>query len=104
MSVHSSLSGSKKSARHRNVLKRYERVQQLQNKDLWSEGRSAFGLPKIKSIKFKIKKAAKEAAPAEAGAAPAAGAAAPAATPAAAPGGKPAPAKPGKSAEKGAKK
>ena len=103
MSIHPSLRGSKKSGRHRNVLKRYERIQHLQDKDLWPEGRSAFGLPKIKSIKFKAKKSAKEAAPAEAGAAaaPAAGGAA-----AAAPAGasaKPA-AKPGKEAEKGAKK
>ena len=99
MSVHPSLRGGKKSGRHRNVFKRYERVQRLKDKDLWPDGRSAFGLPKVKSIKFKAKKAAKEA-PAEAGATPAAGAAPAAAAPAGAAAAKPA----AKPAEKGAKK
>lgn len=94
MSVHSSLSGGKKSGRHRNVLKRHERIQWLKDRDLWPEGQSALGLPKVKSIKFKVKKAAKETA-AEAGAAPAEGAAP--ATPAAN-------AAKTKTAEKGAKK
>ena len=72
MSVHSSLSGGKKSGRHRNVLKRHERIQWLKERDLWPDGRSALGLPKVKSIKFKVKKAAKEAK-ADAGATPAQG-------------------------------
>ena len=95
MSVHPSLSGGKKSGRHRNVLKRYERIQWLKERELWPEGRAVLGLPKVKSIKFKVKKAAKEATSAEAGAAPTGGAAA-AATPA--PTAKP------KASEKGAKK
>ena len=98
MSVHSSLSGGKKSGRHRNVLKRYERIQYLQDKELWPEGRSVLGLPKVKSIKFKMKKAAKEAAATDAGAAAPAGGAATPAPVAAAP-----PAK-AKKDEKGAKK
>src|SRR3989338_5864932 len=103
MSVHPSLSGGKKSGRHRNVLKRYERIQRLQEKELWPEGRSAFGLPKVKSIKFKMKKAAKEAAPA--GTATTEGAAMSTATLSATAPAKPgASAKPGKDTEKGAKK
>lgn len=95
MSVHPSLSGGKKSGQHRNVLKRYERIQWLQARDTWPEGRSALGLPKVKSIKFKVKKTAKEVAPADASVAPAEGAAASTtATPAAKP----------KAAERGAKK
>ena len=94
MSVHSSLSGGKKSGRHRNVLKRYERIQWLKERDIWTEGRSALGLPKVKSIKFKVKKAAKEAKAADATAAPTEGAAAPAAASTAKP----------KAADKGAKK
>lgn len=98
MSVHSSLSGGKKSGRHRNVLKRHERIQYLQEKELWSDGRPALGLPKVKSIKFKMKKTAKEAAGAAAGA-PTAGAAATPAQPAAA-----TPPAKTKKDEKGAKK
>ena len=64
----------------RNVLKRHERVRHLMERGLWPEGRSVFGLPKIKQLKMKARKAAKEkgeAASTEAPttAAPAAGAA-----------------------------
>lgn len=57
----------------RNVMKRYERVRHLMEQDLWTEGRSVFGLPKIKQVKMKARKAAaKEKAEAAAGEAPAA--------------------------------
>ena len=102
MSVHSSLSGGKQSVRHRNVLKRYERIQRLQEKSVWPDERSAFGLPKVRSIKYKVKKTAKDK-PAEAGAAPAEGAATTAAATTATAGKPGAPAK-GKEGEKGAKK
>lgn len=82
MSQHSSLRIDKVGVRHRNVLKRYERIEKLQAIDQWKEGRSAYGIPKVKSQKVKIKKAAKTAAAAGA-AAP--GVAAPVAAPAAAP-------------------
>jgi len=86
MSQHSSLHMDKVGARHRNVLKRYERIEKLQAEERWKEGRSAYGIPKVKSQKMKVKKAAKAAVEGEAAATPgAATAAAPAAAKAAAP-------------------
>ena len=103
-------------AKHRNVLKRFERIKKLQDEDRWKDRTSIFGLPKIKSIKIKVKKTKEAPAEGEAGApgatpaattptaaktaAPAAKAAAPA-TKAAAPAAK-APA-PAAKAEKGKK-
>jgi len=92
MSIHPSLSQSK-GRRHRNVLKRFERVQYLQDKGTWQPGLSVFGLPKVKSIKLKVKKAPKEAEAAAGTATEAATAATPAASKA--PAGKAAPAKGG---------
>lgn len=85
MSQHPTLRVDKVGVKHRNVLKRYERVKKMQEQNQWEERKSAFNLPKIKSMKIKVKKV-KEAPAAEgaaAGAAPAAGAAKPAAAPAA---------------------
>jgi small basic protein (TIGR04137 family) len=92
-------------ARARGVLSRGERIARLQESDRWSDGRSPFGLPKVRVIKLAMKKkkkakeeegdAAKPAA-AAAGAKPAAGAKAAAGAPAAkaaAPAGKGAPKK-----------
>lgn len=88
MTQHSSLRGEGMGSRHRNVLKRYERIKRLKGEERWKEDRSIFGLPKVKSIKVKVRKAkaAEKAEAAAAGeAAPAAaGAAAPAAAPKAA--------------------
>ena len=56
MSQHSSLRSSALSTRHRNVLKRYERIKKLVKDDRWKEGMPVFGLPKVKSIKIKVKK------------------------------------------------
>jgi len=56
MSQHPSLRSSDKDKQHRSVLKRYERVGQLKDKEKWKEGDSVFGLPKVRVIKFKIKK------------------------------------------------
>ncbi len=77
MSIHSSLktAGGGLST-IRNVLKRHERVRHMMTQGQWEDGRSALGLPKIKQMKMKAKKAAakeKEGATAEK---PAAGAAA----------------------------
>lgn len=74
MSIHPSLSSAAKGRRHRSVLKRFERLKILLEKEKWAEGNSVFGLPKVKILKVKIKKEkAEEAAPAEAAAAEAAG-------------------------------
>jgi len=75
MSIHSSLraSGSNK---HRSVLKRYERLKMLKDKNLWSDEKSALGIPKVKMQRLKVKKEKAAAPDAAAGAtAPAAGAA-----------------------------
>ena len=59
MSIHSSLRTSKDTASaSRNVLKRYERVRHLMNQGLWADGQSVLGLPKIKQMKLKARKAA----------------------------------------------
>jgi small basic protein (TIGR04137 family) len=84
MSIDKSLRRKNQLQRSRNVLTRGERIKVLQADERWKEGRSPFGLPKVRVLKIskKPKKAAKEeAAEGEAGAA--AGAAAPAAAPAA---------------------
>lgn len=76
MSIHRSLVSQGKLARHRNVLSRAERLQLLLEENRWKVGGSPFGLPKVRSIKYKVKKAKKTAETAAAAAAPAAGAAA----------------------------
>jgi small basic protein (TIGR04137 family) len=84
--------GSQKGKRHRSVLKRYEKLKHLVEKSKWDEEKdSIYRLPKIKSIKFKVKKEKSAAAAAEGEALAAPGQAAPAAgaqpqAPAAAPG------------------
>ena len=81
MSQHPSLRSSDKGRQHRSVLKRYEKLKILKDKEKWDDKDSVFGLAKVKVIKFKIKKekaAAAEGAEGAEGAAPAAGAAAPA--------------------------
>jgi len=71
MSIHPSLRSSKGKG-HRSVFKKFERLKMLSEKDKWHEGESVFGLPKVKSIKFKVKKEKVEEAkaPAEAAAEP----------------------------------
>jgi len=56
MSQHPSLSSSDKDKQHRSVLKRYEKVRILKDKEKWKDGDSVYGLPKVKVIRFKIKK------------------------------------------------
>ena len=57
MSQHPSLLGSQKGKQHRSVLKRYEKLKHLKEKDKWDEEtNSIYSLPKIKSIRFKVKK------------------------------------------------
>lgn len=100
MSQHPSLRFDSVGAKHRNVLKRFERVKKLQDQNKWGERETVLGLPKIKSMKVKVKKTKEAPAEGAAGAAPAAGAAA-VGKPAAAPAAKAPAAKP---ADKGAKK
>jgi small basic protein (TIGR04137 family) len=78
MSIHPSLSSSEKDKKPRSVLKRIERLRMMMEKGQWKEGDDVFGLPKIKTVRIKIKKekvAEKAEAAATEGAAPAATAA-----------------------------
>lgn len=56
MSQHSSLRSRGVSKRHRSVFKRFERIKILKKEGRWTENDSIFGLPKVKSIKIKVKK------------------------------------------------
>ena len=67
MSVHPSLKSTDKNKKQRSVLKRTERIKKMIDKDEWKEGDSVYGLPKIKTIKLKLKKEKVEK-PEEAGA------------------------------------
>ncbi len=61
MGIDKSLITKGKLTRHRNVLTRAERIKVLTNEDLWKDGRSVFGLPKVKTLKVRKKaKAEKE--------------------------------------------
>lgn len=59
MSVHPSLSSKDKRRRTRSVLKRFERLKELLEKERFRPGDSIFGLPKIKTMRWKAKKAKK---------------------------------------------
>lgn len=54
MSIHRSL--KKRAIKSKSVLKRYERLRKLIDKDKWQEGMSVFGLPKINPPKLKLSK------------------------------------------------
>jgi small basic protein (TIGR04137 family) len=58
MSIDKSLRRKDSLQRARNVLTRWERIRTLMNEERWQDGRSPFGLPKVKVLK--IKKAKKE--------------------------------------------
>lgn len=77
MSIHPSLSASAQNKKQKSVLTRTERLRSMIEKGTWKEGKSVFGLPKIKTVRLKIKKEKAKELPAEATAAE--GAAAPAA-------------------------
>lgn len=74
MSIHPSLNSPEKDRKPRSVLKRLERLRTMIEKNQWKEGDSVCGLPKIKTLRIKIKKekAEKVVDAAAAGAAPAA--------------------------------
>jgi small basic protein (TIGR04137 family) len=81
MSIDKSLRRKNSLQRARNVLTRGERIKQLKDEERWPDGRTPYGLPKVKVVKVVIKKAKKakeeekpaaEGEGAEAAAAPAA--------------------------------
>ncbi len=77
MSIHPSLKMSDKDKKQRSVLKRAERLRTMLEKNQWKPGDDVCGLPKIKTLRIKIKKekAEKTAEGTAEGAAPAAEAA-----------------------------
>ena len=79
MTQHSSLKSASVETRHRNVLKRHERVRNLLETDRWNDRQSVYKLPKLKLIKLKVKKAKgeKEGEAPKEGQAPVEGAAVP---------------------------
>lgn len=79
MSIHPSLSSSEKDKKQRSVLKRTERIKTMMQKGQWKEGDNVYGLPKIKTIRIKIKKEKAEKVTTEAAAATAEAAVSPAA-------------------------
>jgi small basic protein (TIGR04137 family) len=76
MSIDKSLRRKDTLARARSVLTRGERIKIMQDEERWKDGRSPYGLPKVKVVKIakKAKKVKEEEKPAEgeAAAAPAA--------------------------------
>ena len=57
MTQHPSLKGNKTGAKFRAVLKRFEKIKELAEKEKWEEEKdSVYKLPKIRRIKFKAKK------------------------------------------------
>ena len=74
MSIHPSLAISDKDKKQRSVMKRSERIRTMIEKGSWKEGDNVYGLPKLKTVRIKIKKekAQKEATTEGAAAAPAA--------------------------------
>jgi len=59
MSTHKSLIAKDKLRRSRNVLKRIERIEVLQERGRWSDGDSVFGLPMTRT-QFKVRKGKKK--------------------------------------------
>src|SRR5262249_53723601 len=59
MSIDKSLRRRNQLARARSVLTRAERIKTLKDQERWEDGRSPFGLPKVKVVKVVLKKAKK---------------------------------------------
>ena len=83
MSIDKSLRRKGSLQRSRNVLTRGERILKLKAEERWQDGRSPFGLPKVKVVKIVVKKAKKKEEKAAEGEGAEAAAAAPGAAPAA---------------------
>ncbi len=60
MSIDKSLRRKNQLQRARNVLTRGERINKLISEERWQEGRSPYGLPKVKVLKIVVKKAKKK--------------------------------------------
>ena len=56
MSIHPSLAISDKDKKQRSVLKRAERIRMMLERGQWKEGDDVYRLPKIKTVRLKIKK------------------------------------------------
>lgn len=62
MSIHRSFKSANSMKRHRNVLKRLERIKKLTEDDAFDENKnSIFAIPKVRSIKIKAKSKSKGA-------------------------------------------
>jgi small basic protein (TIGR04137 family) len=59
MSIDKSLRRKNSLVRARNVLTRGERIKTLQEQERWQDGRSPFGLPKVRVFRVVVKKAKK---------------------------------------------
>jgi small basic protein (TIGR04137 family) len=62
MSIDKSLRRRNSLARARSVLTRGERIQKLKEQEKWVDGRSPFGLPKVRVVRLVVKKSKKEKA------------------------------------------
>ena len=62
MSIDKSLKRRRGGSSNRSVLTRAERIKKLQDLEKWTDGRSPFGLPKVRVQKIVLKKAKKEKA------------------------------------------
>ena len=62
MSIDKSLKRRSGGSSNRSVLTRAERIKKLQENEKWADGRSPFGLPKVRVVKIVLKKAKKEKA------------------------------------------
>ncbi len=56
MSMHPSLKATEKGKKQKSVLKRIERVKSMMDKEKWKEGDDFYHLPKLKTVRIKIKK------------------------------------------------
>lgn len=66
MTIDKSLKGRGRLARTRNVMKRDERIAELQADERWQTGRSPLGLPKVRIAKSSLAKKKKKKAKEEA--------------------------------------
>jgi small basic protein (TIGR04137 family) len=60
MSIDKSLKRKTGGITNRSVLTRAERISTLKEADKWVDGRSPFGLPKVRVLKISLKKVKKE--------------------------------------------
>jgi small basic protein (TIGR04137 family) len=65
VSIDKSLRRKNQLQRSRNVLTRGERIAKLKGEERWEDGRSPYGLPKVKVVKIVVKKAKKKEEKAE---------------------------------------